>query len=104
MLEEYPLLTSEAPQSQDELEKLLPLRDLLTREVLVSSVDYALLALVDVFPHPAALIPVHTYRNRRPRTRFSNYRDCDLEWGLYHALLLTVNGLFRCEMGVCDGH
>ena len=40
--------------------------------------DYALLALVDVFPHPAALIPVHTYRNRRPRTRSSNYRDCDL--------------------------
>jgi len=47
VLEEYPLLTSEAP-SQDEVEKPLPLRDLLTREVLVSSANYALLALVDM--------------------------------------------------------
>ena len=47
MLEEYPLLDSEAP-SQNELEKPLPLRDLLTREVLISSMNYALLALVDM--------------------------------------------------------
>ena len=47
MSEEDPLLTSEAP-SQNELEKPLPLRDLLTREVLVASANYALLALVEI--------------------------------------------------------
>jgi len=45
--EEDPLLTSGAP-SQNELESPLPLRDLLTREVLVASVNYALLALVEI--------------------------------------------------------
>ena len=47
MSEEDPLLTSEAP-SQNEFEKPLPLRELLTREVIVSSVNYALLALVEI--------------------------------------------------------
>ena len=47
MSEEDPLLTSGAP-SQNELESPLPLRDLLTREVLVASVNYALLALVEI--------------------------------------------------------
>ena len=46
--EEDPLIASEAPP-QDELEKPVPLRTLLlTRDVFISSLNYALLALVDI--------------------------------------------------------
>jgi len=45
--EEDPLLTPDA-QPRTELEKPVPLRDLLTRDVLVASANYAFLALVDI--------------------------------------------------------
>ena len=47
MSEEDPLLT-DGTQTHDQLEKPLPLRDLLTRDVLIASANYAFLALVDI--------------------------------------------------------
>ncbi|KAF9648963.1 MFS general substrate transporter [Thelephora ganbajun] len=45
--EEDPLLVSDAPP-RNELEEPIPLRNLLTRDVLVASANYAFLALVDI--------------------------------------------------------
>ena len=47
-MEEDPLLTPEHAQPQDELEKPVPLRGLLVRDVLIASANYALLAFVHI--------------------------------------------------------
>jgi hypothetical protein len=62
-----------------------------------------------IFPCPATLIHVHTCRTRRPWTRSSDYRDCNVflwhsERRFHCVLFRTVDGLFWREKGVCDGH